>query len=85
LLDKTVPYFNVIMKRGAGQPISAFDLPPGFSWTWFIQGNETEWASIEASVGEFASEREALEYFEREYLPFAHELERRLLFVVFRK
>lgn len=69
------------MKRGAGEPISAYDLPSGFSWTWFMQGNETEWASIETSVGEFASEQEALEYFQREYLPHAHKLERRSLFV----
>lgn len=81
MLDKTVPYFNVIMKRGAGERISAFDLSPGFSWTWFTKGNETEWASIETSVGEFASEQEALEYFQREYLPHVRELERRLLFV----
>ena len=81
MLDKTVPYFNVIMKRGVREPTSEFDLPPGFSWTRFIHGNETEWASIETSVGEFASEQEALEYFQREYLPYAHELERRLLFV----
>lgn len=80
MLDKTVAYFDVIMKRAAGEPISEFDLPEGFSWTWFIDGNEVEWSGIESSVGEFASEQEALEYFRREYSTHAHELERRLLF-----
>lgn len=80
LLDKTVPYFNVIMKRDAGIPIPLCNLPPGFSWSWYTDGNETEWASIETSVGEFATEQEAVEYFQRDYLAHEDELKRRLLF-----
>lgn len=57
------------------------DLPSEFAWSWFTEGNETEWASIEVSVGEFDSAKEALEYFRREYLPHLVELKRRLLFV----
>ena len=81
MLDKTLPYFNVIMKRRAGLPIATHVLPPEFLLTWFVPGNEVQWAGIETSVGEFATEGEALTYFHATYLPYADELRRRLVFV----
>ncbi|MGE8207335.1 GNAT family N-acetyltransferase [Heyndrickxia sp. NPDC080065] len=81
MLDKSIPYFNVIMKRPAGNPPPDFLLPEGFSFVWFTEGKEQKWAEIEASVGEFSNTEDALSYFQKTYIPFLDELKKRLLFV----
>ncbi|WP_219838155.1 GNAT family N-acetyltransferase [Paenibacillus sp. R14(2021)] len=82
MLDKTIPYYNVIMKRPSGLPLPRFDLPAGFSFAWYAAGMERDWAVIEASVGEFETAGEGLDYFLQEYLPYVDELKQRLLFVI---
>lgn len=81
MLDKSIPYLNVIMKRPANITITEFDLPQGYSFVWFDKGLEYKWAEIETSVGEFDTVDEALDYFRAEYIPFEEELKKRLLFV----
>lgn len=82
MLDKSIPYFNVIMKRAAGTPLSHYGLPIGFSFGKYKAGMEVDWAVIEASVGEFDTVEESLNYFKNEYLPHSEELKQRLLFVL---
>ena len=60
MLDKTVPYFNVIMKRRAGLPVVTHELPSEFSLAGFGPRDEVQWAGIETAVGEFITESEAL-------------------------
>ncbi len=81
VLDKTLPYYNVIMKRRPGLPMVAWPLPVGFSWAGFAPGQAIDWGYIEASVGEFATTKEAVEYFQRTYLPKVEELPERVVFV----
>jgi ribosomal protein S18 acetylase RimI-like enzyme len=81
MLDKSIPYFNVIMKRPAGKPIPNFLLPDGYSFVWLTEGKEQHWAEIETSVEEFSNKEEALHYFQNEYLPFVNDLGKRLLFI----
>ena len=81
MLDKTLPYFNVIMRRRAGIPIVSHRLPSGFVITGFVPGDEVLWARIETSVGEFVMDGDALTYFQMTYLPYCDELPRRCVFV----
>ncbi|MFC5529608.1 GNAT family N-acetyltransferase [Cohnella yongneupensis] len=81
MLDKSIPHYNVIMKRSAGIPLPNSALPPGYSFSWYVPGKEEKWAEIEASVGEFDHIEQGLDYFRTEYLPFRDELKRRLLFI----
>jgi len=81
MLDKTIPYYRVIMQRKAGTPIPEPALPADFAFVSCTAGDEKEWAEIEASVGEFPRAVDALLYFQQEYLPYLRELERRTLFV----
>lgn len=57
-------------------------LPEGFRFKLYEKGDEKAWAEVEASVLEFDSERDALNYFENDYAPSQKELERRCVFVV---
>ncbi|MDG0794835.1 GNAT family N-acetyltransferase [Cohnella ginsengisoli] len=81
MLDRSVPYFNVIMKRRPGRPIPECPLPAGYALTRFSPGSESRWAEIEASVGEFERAEEAIRYFRQTYMPMPDELGKRLLFV----
>ncbi|MHB1357535.1 MAG: GNAT family N-acetyltransferase [Anaerolineae bacterium] len=82
MLDKTLPYFRVILKRQPGTPLPTPVLPEGYSIVYYQPGDEIAWAEIESSAGELDGSREvALDYFTREYLPFQNELVRRTLFV----
>lgn len=81
MLDKSIKYYDVLMKREIGTSIANPFLPDGFKFSFFKLGDEKSWAEIETSVGEFEDVDYALEYFKDNYLPHLTELERRCIFV----
>lgn len=81
MLDKSIPYFNLPMQRKAEKLIPQVILPEGYSFVPYTVGSETDWADIEASVGEFDSTLEAFVYFKKEYLSYPNEVERRTIFI----
>lgn len=82
MLDKTLPYYNIIMKRYKGAKVPEPHLPEGYIFKLYLDGDEISWAEIMTSVGEFDNYEEALEYLKKEYLPFREELMKRLVFIV---
>ena len=82
MLDKSIQYYDILMKREKGCPYEKYMLPEGYDFVSFKSGDEKEWAEIETSVGEFDKEVDALTYFQSDYLPFKGEIERRCFFVV---
>jgi len=81
MLDKSVPYVDILMRRPASEKPPEVPLPEGYRFTFFKAGDELDWARIETSVLEFDCEMDALVYFQREFLPYLPELERRCLFI----
>ncbi|MGE5630206.1 MAG: GNAT family N-acetyltransferase [Caulobacteraceae bacterium] len=81
MLDKTIPYFNIVMHRKPGTPIPQYVIPEGYSFVPFTTDSETDWAKIETSVGEFDSISEALDYFQKNYLTYPGEVEQRTIFI----
>ena len=82
MLDKSVPYVEMLMRRKAGTAFEEYPLPEGYSYALYQAGDEIAWAKIEASVLEFDDEIEALLYFQEDWLPYKREIERRCLFIV---
>lgn len=84
MLNKSIPYKNIIMSIApeAIRNVVVPDLPEGFSYRLFREGDEKHWARIETSVLEFDSEKEAEEYFSTYFLPHLDELKRRSVFIV---
>ena len=84
MLDISLPYKGIIMKieHDAIQRDMQPFLPNGCSFKFFSVGDEAEWARIEASVLEFDSDDDALNYFKKEYLPYIQLLQKRCIFVV---
>ena len=84
MLDKSLEYFDFIMKMPYEriQKMPAPQLPAGYTFAFYQDGNEQDWARLEANVNEFAGEEKALEYFNREYRdPFREKLYDRCVFV----
>jgi ribosomal protein S18 acetylase RimI-like enzyme len=57
-------------------------IPNGYRLKLFEKGDETFWAAIETSVGEFDNQEEACRYFEDHYLADISHLRERCLFVL---
>ena len=81
MLDKSVPYYNVIMTRREKSRLNPVPLPAGFHYEFFRAGDETHWAEIETGVLEFAERSEARKYFEKEYLVYESALSERCIFI----
>jgi ribosomal protein S18 acetylase RimI-like enzyme len=81
MLDKSIPYYNVIMKRVKEKPFAICGLPDSFSFSGYKKGDEKYWAVIEHSVGEFATIKEGLHFFKKNYLPFESETVKRVFFL----
>jgi len=81
MLDSTVPFYKLYMVRKAGTPVPDYPLPEGFRFALFKDGDDTDWAKLEASVEEFDSEFAALLFFKEDFTPHINELYRRCLFI----
>lgn len=81
MLDKSIPYAEIWMRRPREIPVEEFFMPKGFSLDFYQDGDQEAWAKIETAVGEFDREEDALAYFNRTFLPYPIELEKRMLFV----
>ncbi|TMV44997.1 GNAT family N-acetyltransferase [Paenibacillus mesophilus] len=81
MLDKSLDYYRVIMKRTAGTPIPQAPLPEGYSFVMYRDGDAEAWGEIEASVLEFDQVEDAVDYFNKHYVPYDSEVRRRTLFV----
>ena len=81
MLDKSLPYISICMRRDQGTPPPDFSLPPGFRFVYYTPGDEKDWARIETSVLEFDCELDALLYFQAEFLTYRSEVPIRCLFV----
>ena len=84
MLDKSLPYHNINMRADADAiaRITMPQLPPDYTFRLFQLGDETHWARIETSVGEFETEADALSYFQERYLPKLPDLQERCVFIV---
>lgn len=81
MLDKTIPFYNIILKCDCYKP-SQIDLPQGFHFRKFQEGDEKIWAALEYEIGDFASVDEAEQYFLSAYCRNMKELKKRCIFLV---
>ena len=67
MLDRTIPFYNTILRcdKYTFQPIT---LPDAYRIISYQPGFEQDWARLEYSAGDFDSEKEAVEYFQSKYL-----------------
>lgn len=80
MLDRSIPFYNVIMKCERYVP-SEIVLPPGFHWKVYEPGAEKAWAAMEYEIGDFDTPQEAEDYFLATYCADVEELRNRCVFV----
>ena len=80
MVDKTIPYKNVIMRADKFKPQTPV-LPEGFYFDKYRDGDDVTWGKMEAFVGDFKSAEIATGYFRSEYLTRREELEKRFIMI----
>lgn len=81
MLDKTIPYYNMILKRYKGTWVPDCELGEGYRYNTYTPGDESLWADIMVMVGEFDHQEDALAYFNNEYRQHQDDLKDRMLFL----
>lgn len=81
MLDKSVPFHTIIMKRPYKKAPTQISLPEGFTVRTYKPGDELAWAEIETLVLEFENVQQGLDC-HKGYLSNIDELSKRQWFVV---
>jgi ribosomal protein S18 acetylase RimI-like enzyme len=84
MLDKSIPYKNLLMKCTKINENALTSLPDGYTFKMYRDGDEGLWADIELSIGEFEfMTREQVEdYFIKEYFGRKEKLYERCIFAL---
>lgn len=79
MIDKTIPYFNVLM-RYDGKLISAPpQAPDGYRFRSYQEGDEFAWAQMEVDNLDFDTYDNAVKYFRQKYLSSPEKLKERFI------
>lgn len=81
MLDRSIPYYNIIMKKDTPTDCDTPVLPPKFELHSYRPGVQQQWAELEYEIGDFPSVQEASAYFTKTYLSRPDLLARRGVFV----
>ena len=68
MLDRSIPYYNTIMKKNAPTTFDVPALPAQFELHAYRPGVEQQWAELEYEIGDFPSVQAAKSYFAKTYL-----------------
>ena len=81
MLDRSIPFYNVILKCEKYKDTEIV-LPTGYQLRNYQLGDEKAWAKLEYEIGDFASVKEAEEYFLSHYGQDIDSLRERCFFVI---
>lgn len=81
-MDKTLPYYDIIMRREMHYEVKEYPLPEGYSFAAYKDGDEQHWAKLECGVGEFSTTEDAYAYFDRVFLAHRECLYDRMYFIL---
>lgn len=81
MLDRSIPYYNIIMKKNAPTTVSVLALPPQFELHSYRPGVQQQWAELEYEIGDFLSVQKARTHFAKTYLSRPDLLTRRGVFI----
>lgn len=81
MLDKSIPYYGVLMVKSNPAEYPDYTLPDGYTLCPYRQGMEEDWAALQLMTEQFDSPEDARGYFAQEFLAFPDELPGKCLFV----
>ena len=68
MIDKSIPLYDVWMYKTDTENFPKHQLPDGFTFSFYNDGDEKGWARLECEVGQFANEEEGIYWFNREFV-----------------
>lgn len=80
--DNTIKYYELLIKYDDTSSYKKYELPEGYHWEFYKQGDEEEWVNIHIASGEFTSIEKGLQHFHDFYDFFLNELNKRCIFIV---
>ena len=81
MLDKTIPFYSVIMDTETPRDYPHYALPEPFSFVFWQPGLEREWARIHTELGQFESIEDGVRVFNQEFLDRPDMARKRCFFV----
>lgn len=81
-MDNTIKYFELLMKYDDTSKYKKYELPDGFHFEFYRDGEEMDWVNIHIESGEFTSIERGLMHFHDFYDSFIDELDKRCIFIV---
>ena len=82
MLDKSIPFFPVLMVKRDTKNYPRFELPVGYAITGYREGFENRWADIIYSVEHTDTWQQARDIFEKEFMSVPELLPGQCLFVL---
>lgn len=82
VMDNTIKYFELLMKYDDTSKYKKYELPDGFHFEFYRDGEEMDWVNIHIESGEFTSIERGLMHFHDFYDSFIDELDKRCIFIV---
>lgn len=81
MLDKTLPYYPIYMKRDLPATFPVYPVAAGYTLCTWQPGMETDWCRIQCSVNHVEDDKAAKDCFLQEFAPYPRQLSQRMLFV----
>ena len=81
-VDSTINYYELLMSYDDTSKYINYELPSGYHFEFFKNGDENDWVNINLSGGNFESPEKGLQYFHDFYDSFINELNKRCIFIV---
>ena len=78
--DARIRYYELLLERPLAH-IPHYDLPEGYHFTYYKNGDRDAWIAIEQSAKEFQNTAQGIEAWERYYLGRENELAERMVFI----
>ena len=79
MIDKTIPYFNVIMRYDGPSILVPPRAPNGYRYRSYQEGDEKSWAQMEVDNSDFDTYENAIAYFHKKYSSFPEMLKERFV------
>lgn len=81
-IDNTIKYYELLMYYDDTSKFINYELPNGYHYEFYKNGDEIDWVDIHISSGEFTGIEQGLKYFHDFYDSFIDELGKRCFFIV---
>lgn len=81
-IDNTIHYYELLMYYDDTSNYIDYELPKGYHYEFYKDGDEDDWVDINLSTGLIPSKRKAHEYFHLFFHSFLNKLNERCVFIV---